>query len=260
MPHLNSIVRRVLQEAEDAPAVSVVSMPPAGEGLPPAQPPASPAEKTGAGTAEKPAAQGSPRAPKKVRLQDRERIYWSSVATTIGTYTATGLMPGEDTGKSTATAGVNEMFPYKLPGAIRLGEEIGNSEPKSVWWGERGSFTQLADDWKSWKASANVELKNMGITTKGKARLLTALSYIMPAVGVACAAAATALAGPIAGSVTTSVATALTGTISAQAKEARAKVAAMEKRAPEEIAPTVFQAAGDAAGAAVATKLAPKPI
>ena len=145
-----------------------------------------------------------------------------------------------------------------MPGAIRLGEEIGKSELQSVWWGERGSFKQLADDWKSWKASANVVLKNMGITTRGKARLLTALSFVMPTVGVACAAAATALAGPVAGSLAGSVAGALAAPLAAQAKEARAKVAAMEKRAPEEIAPTVFQAAGDAAGAAVAAKLAKK--
>ena len=259
MPHLNSIVRRLLLEASpDAPADSVVSMPPAGEGPTPSQPTSSSAEKTSAGPAEKPAAQGSPRAPKKVRLQDKERIYWSSVATTIGSYRATGFMPGEDTGKSTAQAGVYETFPYKMPGAIRLGEEIGQGEPKSVWWGERGSFKPMASDWKSWKASANVELKNMGITTRGKARLLTALSIVMPAVGAACAAAAVALAGPVAGSVAGSVATAFSQQISAQAKEARAKVASMAKRAPEEIAPTVFQAAGDAAGAAVATKLAPK--
>jgi hypothetical protein len=235
-------------------------MPSAGEETPPAQPSASPDEKTSPGTTEKPVAQGTARPPKKVRLPDKERIYWSSVATTIGSYKATGFMPGEDTGKSSAQPGVHESFPYKMPGAIRLGEEIGQGVPKSVWWGERGSFKQLADDWKTWKVSANVELKNMGITTRSKARLLTALAIVMPAVGAACAAAAVALAGPVAGSVAGSIATALAEQIRGQAKEARSKVAAMEKRAPDEIAPTVFQAGGDAAGAAVAAKLAPKKI
>jgi hypothetical protein len=255
MPHLSSIVRRVILEAGEAGAPDSIAV------LPSADPPASAtttpdSDSKSVGPSSEPVAQALPFKRRKIKLQERERVYWSTVASTIGTYKATGQFPGED--KVKAAAGVYETYPYSLPGVIHLGVEISEGEPDSVWWGAKGSFKPLAKDWKAWKAASNRELKDMGITTRSKARMLTALTIVIPVITAAATAAVTALAGPAAASLVGAAGGALETQLSQEAKDARAKVAQMSKRGPEELAPTVMQAAGDAAGAAVSAKLAKK--
>lgn len=203
------------------------------------------------------AAQSASKAParqkRRARIGDKDRIYWSAVASTIGTYNATNAFPGEENSKS-GSPNLYEGYPHRMPGAIHIGDEIGKGG-SSVWWGQKGSYRQIASDWRTWKQQTRGIMSDLGITSREKARLLTAISVVTPIVGAVATAAANMLGGPIAASIAGAALTTATTEAMSAAAEARSKVAELTRSTRGSAASNIAQATGAEIGAQLAAEL-----
>lgn len=195
--------------------------------------------------------------PKKVKkmqakISNEDRVYWSAIASAIGTHNATGAFPGEEAAK-TGTAGLSDGYPHMLPGAIQLGAEIGKED--GVWWGKDGKYEKMSDGWEPWKQQTRVRIQKLGMTGRGKARFLTAVAFVMPVVGAAVSVIANYLVGGIGGTLVSTAISNVTSQVVAAAKDARAKVSTMTKSTRGESIAGMAQSVGDVAGTSTATKL-----
>lgn len=196
-------------------------------------------------------------APKNVKkmqakISNEDRVYWSAIASAIGTHNATGAFPGEEEAKK-GTAGLSDGYPHMLPGAIHLGAEIGKGD--GVWWGKDGKYEKMSEGWVPWKQQTRVRIQKLGMSGRGKARFLTAVAFVMPVIGAAVSVIANYLVGGVAGTIVSTAISNVTAQVAAAAKNARSKVNTMTKSTRGESMSAIAQSVGDAAGTSTATKL-----